>query len=75
MDRKAKDEKAVVTLEAGDSCADDLDAPRRQTMLVKHNAMSNLSILLTIMSILVAFRWEGGTIPKDSELTESAASP
>ena len=53
---KAKDEKTVVTLEAGDNCVDDPDAPRRQTMRVKHNAMSNLSIVLTIMSILVAFR-------------------
>ncbi|KAI0822016.1 NicO-domain-containing protein [Trametes gibbosa] len=34
----------------------DADEPvRRRTLRVKHNAMSNLSILLTIMSILVAF--------------------
>ena len=32
------------------------DAPRRQMLRVKHNAMSNLSILLTVMSIMVAFR-------------------
>ena len=29
----------------------------RRTLTVKNNAMSNLSILLTIMSILVAFRY------------------
>ena len=35
----------------------DADEPgRRRVLRVKHNAMSNLSILLTIMSILVAFR-------------------
>ena len=43
---------ADVVIEDGN----DSERAKRRTLRVKNNAMSNLSILLTIMSILVAFR-------------------
>ncbi len=54
QDEKHADEKAVdvVTVTDPESAS---ESARRRTLRVKHNAMSNLSILLTIMSIMVAF--------------------
>ncbi|RPD62214.1 NicO-domain-containing protein [Lentinus tigrinus ALCF2SS1-7] len=52
---KEKEKAAdVVTVEDPDG-KEESELARRRTLRVKHNAMSNLSILLTIMSIMVAF--------------------
>ncbi|TBU39468.1 NicO-domain-containing protein [Dichomitus squalens] len=64
VDSKARDEKPATVGVAADGVAadgvaadgvDGADMPQRRAMRVKRNTMSNLSILLTIMSILVAF--------------------
>ena len=44
---------ADVVIEDGN----DSERAKRRTLRVKNNAMSDLSILLTVMSILVAFRY------------------
>ena len=46
---------AVVTVAKLDPDAEESELLRKRTLRVKHNAMSDLSILLTVMSILVAF--------------------
>ncbi len=58
QDEKPVDEKVVdvVTVtDPEDASESESEAARRRTLRVKHNAMSNLSILLTVMSIMVAF--------------------
>ena len=45
----------VVTVAKLDPDAEESELLRKRTLRVKHNAMSDLSILLTVMSILVAF--------------------
>ncbi|TFK83817.1 NicO-domain-containing protein [Polyporus arcularius HHB13444] len=58
QDEKHVDEKAVgvVTVtDPEDASESESESARRRTLRVKHNTMSNLSILLTVMSIMVAF--------------------
>ncbi|EIW59722.1 NicO-domain-containing protein [Trametes versicolor FP-101664 SS1] len=50
-----QDPEKVGTVDAVDARADINEPVHQRTLRVKHNAVSNLSILLTLMSIMVAF--------------------
>ncbi|KAI0755148.1 high-affinity nickel-transport protein-domain-containing protein [Daedaleopsis nitida] len=59
-DRKSRDKQAIdgdadADAEVTVAVVDPEASARRRALRVKHSAMSNLSILLTVMSILVAF--------------------
>lgn len=51
-----QDPEKAGTVDAVDARADINEPVHQRTLRVKHNAVSNLSILLTLMSIMVAFR-------------------
>lgn len=52
-----RDPEKAGTVDAVDARADINEPVHQRTLRVKHNAVSNLSILLTLMSIMVAFRY------------------
>lgn len=56
-DALERDPEKAGTVDAVDARADINEPVHQRTLRVKHNAVSNLSILLTLMSIMVAFRY------------------